>query len=90
MKPADLGETMSEHRLASALSELSRGTIARLEEATELSDAAMIDQVIEDIRCDNVQLAEGLSPLAQNFSYDIILALVQIAKERISGTQDQH
>ena len=51
--------------------------LARLAEATELSDAAMIEQVINDIRTQNDQLADALSHLAENFAYDQILALVK-------------
>ena len=53
---------------------------ARLAEATELSDAAMIDQVIKEVRVQNVELADALTGLAENFAYDQILALVQIGK----------
>ena len=54
--------------------------LARLVEATELSDAAVIEQVIEDIRIRNSALADSLADLAENFAYDKILDIVQIGK----------
>lgn len=55
--------------------------LARLTEATELSDAAMIDQVIKDIQSENSQVAKVLNDLAENFAYDDILILIKKAKE---------
>ncbi len=52
--------------------------LERLSEATELSDAAKIDQVIGDIRSHNDALADTLSSLAENFAYDEILKFVQL------------
>ncbi len=75
--------------LQSETAALSLEILTRLAESTELSDAAMIDQVIEDIRTENVQLADGLSELADNFAYDEILALVQKAQGTISRKQGQ-
>jgi hypothetical protein len=86
LKPAVFSEKMSDDSLAAAIKGLSRKTIARLEEATELSDTAMIDQVLEDIRCENVQLAEDLYVLAKNYDYDKILSLVQKALKQIDTT----
>ncbi len=69
-------EKISEDSLTASIRDLSREIIARLIEATELSDAAMIEQVIKDIRTENVQLANALSDLADNFAYDDILKLI--------------
>jgi CheY-like chemotaxis protein len=69
------GDEVPDARLITFIKDLPEGVIVRLKEATELSDAAMIDEVIEEIRTDNVQLAEALSALAENFAYDEILAL---------------
>ena len=66
--------------LKSQIATLPVETLARLAESTELSDAVMIDEVIDDIRIENVDLAEALAGRAENFAYDDILALVQHAK----------
>jgi signal transduction histidine kinase/DNA-binding response OmpR family regulator/HAMP domain-containing protein len=50
--------------------------VAILEEAVELSDSAMIDEVIEKIRINDTSLAKALSKLADNFDYDRILDLI--------------
>jgi CheY-like chemotaxis protein len=63
--------------LKSETSALPVEILTRLAEATELSDAAMIIQIIEDIRTHNSPLANGLSELAENFAYDKILALIK-------------
>ncbi len=70
-KPKGSGESM-----AGGIKDLDKKLVARLKEATELSDAAMIDKVIEEIRIENSQLAEALSELAGNFDYDKILSLI--------------
>jgi hypothetical protein len=59
--------------------------LARLAESNELSDAIMIDQVIEDIRVLNAALADTLSALAENFAYDEILALIKGPGTRHAG-----
>ena len=74
------GQRVFVEDLKSEAAALSVETVTRLEEATELSDAAMIDQVIEDIRIENGPLADALFDLAESFAYDKILALLQIAK----------
>ncbi len=56
------------------------GLLEELGEATEFSDAARIDQVIEEIRTQNAQLAESLGKLAEKFAYDEILTLVAKAQ----------
>ena len=53
--------------------------LERLTEANELSDVAMIDLVVKEIRSENSVLAYVLSGIAENFAYDEILALVQIS-----------
>jgi signal transduction histidine kinase/DNA-binding response OmpR family regulator len=58
------------------MDDLPREFIVRLKEATELCDTVKLDEVIEEIRTENVQLAEALSGLAESFAYDEILALV--------------
>jgi len=54
--------------------------LTRLEEATELSDMEMIDQVVTEIRRHHAKLADELAGLLNNFQYDKILALVQESK----------
>jgi response regulator RpfG family c-di-GMP phosphodiesterase len=66
---------MFDERLITFIDDLPVELIVRLKEATEIGDAAEIDEVIEEIRTENVQLAETFSALAQNFAYDEILAL---------------
>ena len=56
-------------------------------EATEPSDAAMIDQVIGEIRAANEPLAGRLSELADNFAYDKILKLLALKEWKSS---DRH
>lgn len=73
--PGISSEKMSSATLAALLNDLPEKVIARLKEATELSDATMIDDVIEEIRAKNARLADVLSEMAENFSYDEILAL---------------
>lgn len=51
--------------------------LARLKDATELSDTVLIDQVITEISAKDERLAGMLLKLAENFAYDEILALVQ-------------
>jgi CheY-like chemotaxis protein len=75
------GNGISLEDLKSMVATLQIGIRARLAEATELSDAAMIDQVIKDIRVQNVALADALADMANNFAYDEILALVQDSSE---------
>lgn len=74
------GEKMSSTTMAALIKDLPEKVIARLKEATELSDAAMIDDVVEEIRSKNAQLAEALSEMAENFNYDDILALAEGSK----------
>ena len=62
--------------MVTCINDLPEKVIVRLKEATELSDAAMIDEVIEEIRVQDVRLAEALSKLAANFAYDRILDLI--------------
>ena len=83
-KPMVIDEKMSDERLIASINGLTEEIIARLKEATELSDAVMIDEVIKDIRAENAQLAEAFSELAENFAYDKMLVLVQKAKETIT------
>ena len=63
---------------------LPKEMLVRLIEVTELSDASMIEQAIEDIRVQNSAFADTLSTQADNFSYDQILAIVQESKEMIT------
>ncbi|MGD9007118.1 MAG: transporter substrate-binding domain-containing protein [Desulfobacteraceae bacterium] len=66
---------MYDERLIAFIDDLPVELMVRLKEATEIGDAAEIDEVIEEIRTKNVQLAEAFSALAENFAYDDILAL---------------
>lgn len=63
--------------VSEAMAELPAEMISTLIEATELSDAAMIEQVIKDIRVHNTELSEILADMANNFDYDKILAFAQ-------------
>jgi hypothetical protein len=40
----------------------------------------MIDEVIEEIRTENLAIAEVLSEMAENFAYDDILALADASR----------
>ncbi len=83
-KPAALCEKMSEESMITSINDLPEEVVSKLKEATELSDADMVDEVIEQIRTKSVQLAEALSDLGKNFAYDKILILVQKAKDTIA------
>ena len=61
----------------------------KLAEATELSDAVMIDQVIDEIRIEEAQLADALAGFAENFAYDKILALLQQGWRQPEGAKDR-
>ena len=69
-------EKISCETMVTCINDLPEKVIARLKEATELSDTAMIDEVIEAIRTENAGLAVALSKLSGNFAYDRILALI--------------
>ena len=68
--------------LKPAIAVLPPGLLANLEEATELSDMAAIDQAITDIRVHNAPLADMLAQLAGNFKYDELLTLVQSVEDK--------
>jgi CheY-like chemotaxis protein len=71
------GEFNSENvYLYESIRNLPDNIIAILEEAVELSDSAMIDEVIEKIRINDTSLAKALSKLADKFDYDRILDLI--------------
>ncbi len=71
------GEVNTDNKLlADAIGGLSDIVVRELKEAVELSDSAMIDDVIERIRIRDASLAEALSKLAGNFAYDRILDLM--------------
>ena len=75
-----MNTTMNEADMIASINTLSGDVIAKLKEATELSDTAIIGKVIEDIRTGNIPLADAFSELADDFAYDKILCLVQKAK----------
>lgn len=79
-KPAVAKEKMSDENLAATIKDLPDDLIARLKRATELSDAAMIDRLIDDIRLQNAALGDAFSSLAENFAYDQILACIHMAE----------
>ena len=85
IKAAVLSNKMSGGSMAASINELSQEVITRLKEAAELSDVSLIEQEIEEIRSKNVQLADGLSELAENFAYDEILTLIKNAQETSTG-----
>jgi CheY-like chemotaxis protein len=66
--------------LTAAFKVLPEELLSRLKEATELSDAGLIDQVISEISTKDAQLAGVLLKLAGNFAYDKILALMPAAQ----------
>jgi signal transduction histidine kinase len=63
--------------LTESIDNLPDDLIISLKEAVELSDSAMIDEVIEKIKTRDVSLAETLRKLAGNFAYERILELLQ-------------
>lgn len=78
-------EKMSDRSLITAFKGLSRAIIAKLQESIELSDADIIDQIIEEIRCKNDQLADALGELAKSYAYDKILYLIHEALEQFDS-----
>ena len=80
---------MTDSFLALAIQELPENLINRLNEATELSNAGMIDNVIDDIRNENIHVADALSGLSGKYAYDEILHLVQEAKKEGSSKRDK-
>lgn len=87
LPPQSAAEMLTDADLAASIKGLPEPLLAKLEEATELSDTDLIESAIEDIRTENARLAEVLSKMAQNFAYDKILVLVQIARELIAPKQ---
>lgn len=77
LMPAPRGGDITDGQLAVSLKKLPEDLLARLVDATELSDAASIDRVISEISTKDERLSGGLSKLAANFAYDEILALIQ-------------
>jgi PAS domain S-box-containing protein len=77
--PASQEGSITDSQLTVFLKQLPEELIARLEDATELSDSERIDQVITEISTKNRCLSGGLAKLAANFAYDKILALIQMA-----------
>lgn len=75
LEPGTPGAKMPGETMAAYINDLPANLVARLKEAVELSDAAMIEEVIETIRSENGQLAEAFATLAENFAYDEMLAL---------------
>jgi hypothetical protein len=63
-----------------AVAALPREALARVEEAVLEGDVDVIEQVIEDIRAIEAGVADALAPLAQQFEYDTMLAVIQEAK----------
>ncbi|MEJ2156060.1 MAG: ATP-binding protein [Desulfobacteraceae bacterium] len=68
--------------LAASIKNLPEDLLGRLREATELSDADLIDGVIKEISINDRILADILFKLAQNFSYDKILAIIDSRHEQ--------
>ncbi len=74
--PSVIKDKISDERLAGIAGDLPKDLMARLKEATELSYAAKIGQVIGEIRVLDADFGDALSDLAENFAYDQILALI--------------
>jgi CheY-like chemotaxis protein len=77
LMPASRLGSITDERLAVSFKKLPEDLLARLEDATELSDSVCIDQVIKEISTKDKQLSAVLSRLAANYAYDKILALIQ-------------
>ncbi len=76
--PADSSnESVIDETLSTLVQEIPKNLLARLKEATELSDITMIAQAIEEIQDCNRKVAEALSLLASNFAYEEILSIIQ-------------
>ncbi len=79
---------LTDDKLASFLKKTPEDLLARLEEATELSDAALIDEAIKEIARVDERLAGELLKLAENYAYDKILSLVQKSRQTTVAKQD--
>ena len=77
--PKSRTEHLTDAKLTVSLKELPEDLHARLKEAAELSDAALIDQVIKEISSKDEALVDDLLKLAENFAYDKILGLINLA-----------
>jgi two-component system sensor histidine kinase/response regulator len=75
--PSVIKQKLTDESLVTIIEDLPGDLIAGLKEATELSHAAMIDQVIKKISALNADLGDTLSGMAENFAYDQILLLIQ-------------
>ncbi len=71
-----IGVNPDHRHLTDSIDNLPHNILSTLKEAVELSDSAMIDEVIEKIRKEDTSLAGTLSKLAGNFDYDRILDLI--------------
>lgn len=69
--------TISRELLQSEVAALPEKMLSRLVEATELSDASMIDQVIREIDNEHAELAGALTNMADSFAYDEMLSLIK-------------
>jgi CheY-like chemotaxis protein len=75
---ADCSEKATNTRdLAASILQLPEALRSELKESVELSDTAMIDEVLKAIRVEDAVLAMALTELTSNFAYDRILALIQ-------------
>jgi CheY-like chemotaxis protein len=83
LKPSVINEELPNESLATIIKDLPEDLIAVLKEATELSHAAVIDQVIKKISVLNTDLGRSLAGLAKNFDYDQILSLIHQSKTAI-------
>jgi PAS domain S-box-containing protein len=68
---------LPDDQLVSSLRKLPEDLLARLREATELSDTVHIDQVIQEISTQDEPLAGVLLKLADKYAYDKILVLIE-------------
>lgn len=88
-RPLAPGNNLSDQGLAAAINDLPRALIVNLKKNLEISDAAAIDRLIDEIQAMNQPLAESLSKLAANFDYEKILALTKEISFRASDDNEE-
>jgi hypothetical protein len=64
-----------------ALAAMPAEWVAQLNEAATQVDSELIDQLIAQIPDEEVELANGLTDLVNNYRFDQIIALTQLATE---------
>ena len=74
---SDAVRQLETNKFAAALTELSSGMLADLEQAILNVDVGQIYRLIERIRAQDAALADALKESVDNFEYETILTLIR-------------